>query len=145
MTQLTTENGTHVAVWTLPTTDGGTCFIYNRGNGCRPAGYEQTAPMEVGLASGANPMLLFGQVTPAVATVELRYEDGSSERLRPVDGFVLAEIRPVHYPRGHRLALAIAYDQDGQELQRETLDTRSPGTYPCEKPVDIGKGVMSCP
>ena len=66
--------GRGVAIWRLPTTDGGTCFVYNRGNGCRPAGYEQTAPMEVGLASGANPMPLFGRVTPAVATVELRYE-----------------------------------------------------------------------
>ena len=101
--------------------------------------------MGAGSRAAANPMLLFGRVTPAVATVELRYEDGSSERIRPVDGFVLAEVRPAHYPRGHRLALVVASDQDGQELQRETLDTTSTGTYPCEKPVDIGKGVMSCP
>ena len=80
-----------------------------------------------------------------VASVELRYEDGSSERIRPTDGFVLTEVRAAHYPRGHRLALAIAYDRDGRELQRQTFDTRSTGTYPCEKPVDIGKGVMSCP
>ena len=90
-------------------------------------------------------MLLFAQVTPAVATVELRYEDGSSERVTPADGFVLAEVRPAHYPRGHRLALVVALDQNGQELQRQTFDTSSTGTYPCEKPVDIGKGVMSCP
>lgn len=145
VTELTTENGTHVAVWTLPTTDGGTCYVYNRGSGCPPPGYEQTEPLGASLASGSNPMLFLGQVTPVVASVELRYEDGSSERIRPTDGFVLTEVRPAHYPRGHRLALAIAYDRDGRELQRQTFDTRSTGTYPCEKPVDIGKGVMSCP
>jgi len=39
----------------------------------------------------------------------------------------------------------IALDRNGRELQRQTFDTSSTGTYPCEKPVDIGKGVMSCP
>ena len=29
----------------------------------------------------------------------------ASERIRPTDGFVLTEVRPAHYPRGHRLAL----------------------------------------
>ena len=60
VTELTTENGTHVAVWTLPTTDGGTCYVYNRGSGCPPPGYEQTEPMAASLASGSNPMLLLG-------------------------------------------------------------------------------------
>ena len=41
--------------------------------------------------------------------------------------------------------LVIALDRNGRELQRQTFDTSSTGTYPCEKPVDIGKGVMSCP
>lgn len=145
VTELTTENGTRVALWTLPTTDGGTCYVYNRGSGCPPPGYEQTEPMAVSLASGSNPMLLLAQVTPAVASVELRYEDGSTEQITPTDGFVLTEVRPAHYPRGHRLKLVIALDRDGQELQRQTFDTSSTGTYPCEKPVDIGKGVMSCP
>ncbi|HXQ87283.1 MAG TPA: hypothetical protein VN746_11455 [Gaiella sp.] len=145
VTQLTTENGTHVAVWTLPTTDGGTCYVYNRGSGCPPLGYEQTEPMAASLASGSNPILLLAQVTPAVASVELRYEDGSTGRITPTDGFALTEVRPEHYPRGHRLKLVIALDRNGRELQRQTFDTSSTGTYPCEKPVDIGKGVMSCP
>jgi len=145
VTELTTENGTRVTVWTLPTADGGTCYVYPRGNGCRPAGYEQPEPMEVSLASGGNPMLFFGQVTSAVSAVELRFEDGSSERVKAIDGFVLTEVRPGHYARGDRLELVIALDRGGQELQRQTFDTRSTGTYPCEKPVDIGSGVMSCP
>ena len=145
VTELTTENGTHVAVWTLPTTDGGTCYVYNRGSGCPPLGYEQTEPMAASLASGSNPILLLAQVTPAVASVELRYEDGSTGRITPTDGFALTEVRPEHYPRGHRLKLVIALDRNGRELQRQTFDTSSTGTYPCEKPVDIGKGVMSCP
>lgn len=145
VTELTSENGTRIAVWALRSTDGGTCYVYPRGNGCRPAGYQQTEPIEASLASGGNPMLLFGQVTPAVAAIELRYEDGSSEQVRPIDGFVLTEVRPAHYRRGYRLQLVIALDQDGRELQRQTFDTRSTGTYPCEKPVDVGRGVMSCP
>ena len=146
MTELTTENGTHVAVWTLPTTDGGTCYVYNRGSGCPPPGYEQTEPMAASLASGSNPMLFLAQVTPVVASVELRYEDGSSERIRPTDGFVLTEVRPAHYPRGHRLALVdrLTTGTDASSSDRRSTQ-RSTGTYPCEKPVDIGKGVMSCP
>jgi hypothetical protein len=145
VTEITTENGTRVTLWTLPTTDGGTCYVYSRGSGCPPPGYEQTEPMAASLASGSNPILLLGQVTPAVASVELRFEDGSIERVTPTDGFVLTEVRPAHYLRGHRLKFVIALDRDGQELQRQTFDTSSTGTYPCEKPVDIGKGVMSCP
>lgn len=145
VTELTTENGTRVTLWTLPMTDGGTCYVYSRGSGCPPPGFEQTEPMAASLASGSNPVLLLAQVTPAVAYVELRYEDGSTERIAPTDGFVLTEVRPAHYLRGHRLALVVALDRQGKELQRQAFDTRATGTYPCEKPVDIGNGVISCP
>lgn len=139
------ENGTHVTLWVIPTRDGGRCYVYNRGSGCPPAEYRQEIPMAAGLASGGRPVLFQGQVTDDVETVELRFEDGTVERLCPVEGFVLREIRSEHYERGHRLELALALGGDGEVLQRHPFRTDAPGVYPCEEPVDIGYGVRACP
>jgi hypothetical protein len=139
------ENGQPVWLWVIPTRDGGLCWAFNRGGGCPPADYEQEIPMAAGLASGGNPVLFQAQVRDEVATVELRYEDGAVERLRPREGFVLHEIGAAHYERGHRLELAVALGPLGNELMRQPFRPDSAGVYPCEQPVDIGHGVMACP
>ena len=139
------QDGTHVWLWLVPTIDGGRCWAFNRGGGCPPADYEQTIPMAAGLASGSKPVLFQGQVIEAVAAVELRYEDGTVERLEPREGFVLHEIGSAHYERGHRLELAVALGPLGNLLTRQPFRPDSTGVYPCDKPVDIGHGVMACP
>lgn len=138
------ENGKRVTLWVMPTTDGGQCFTYGRGGGCPPTDYQQTMAMAGGLSSGSNPVLFHAQVTEEVAAVELRYEDGTVERVEPVEGFVLHEVTPAHYERGYRLTLAVAVGRGG-ELQRHPFPTDTPGVYPCDVPIDIGLGVMACP
>lgn len=138
------ENGQRVTLWVMPTTEGGQCYVFNRGYGCPRPGLDDAHPLGAALLGGGQPVLLGGQVRADVATYELRYEDGTVERLEPVEGFILHEIPPSHYPRGHRLELVRALDRDDKELARIDVSTGS-GIYPCEKPVDIGHGVMSCP
>jgi hypothetical protein len=138
------EQGTRVTLWIIPTRDGGRCYVFDRGGGCAPPG-SHAPPLGAGVHGGASPVLLAGQVRADVATYELRYEDGAVERLHPVEGFILHEIPSSHYARGHRLELLIARARDGHELAREAIPDRATGVYPCEKPVDIGRGVKACP
>jgi hypothetical protein len=138
------ENGQPVWLWVIPTRDGGSCWAFNRGGGCPPADYEQEIPMAGGL-SGGTPVLFQAEVRDEVATVELRYEDGTVERLEPREGFVLHEIGAAHYEKGHRLEAAVALGPLGNELMRQPFRPDSPAVYPCDEPVDIGHGVMACP
>ena len=132
-------------VWRLSTIDGGTCYrAYYRGSGCPPLGYEQTEPMAGSLASGSNPMLLArrrsDEPSPlSSSATRTEAPDGS----RPPTDVALTEVRPEHYPRGHRLKLVIALDRNGRELQQqEVRDDVSTGTYPCDAgdEIDIGLG-----
>jgi hypothetical protein len=139
------STGDEVSIWVMPTTEGGVCYIWRRGRGCPPAGWKQDMPMVGGLASGGRPMLFQAQVVSRVATVELRYEDGTVERLLPVSGFVLGEVTAAHYERGHRLLAAIALDASGDVLQRQALDPAFPGVYPCDERVEIRPRIKMCP
>jgi hypothetical protein len=98
-----------------------------------------------GLAGGADPVLFFAQTKPEVAAIELRYQNGESDRVTPVDGFVLIEIPPAHYPQGTRLVAAVALDQAGSAIDTEPFHPEDVGVYPCDKPVDLGYGVKACP
>jgi len=62
-----------------------------------------------------------------------------------IEGFVLYEIPSSHHPPGTRLEEALAVDESGRLLQRHQFDMGMFGIYPCEKPTDVGKGVMACP
>jgi hypothetical protein len=141
---LRAENGTRVTLWVVPTTEGGRCYVFSRGNGCPPPGTE-FPPLGAAMHGGASPVLLEGQVRDDVATYELRYEDGALERLHPVEGSILHEIPSRHYMRGHRLERMIARGRDGHIIAQQAVQASFAGVYPCEKPVDIGHGVMSCP
>lgn len=136
------ENGQRVTLWVIPTTDGGRCFWHNRGGGC-PLG-DLDVPMAAALHPGGRPVLFSARVQEQVAAVDLRWEDGAVERVEPVEGFILREIGGAHYERGHRLEAATAVAADGRALHRQTFDTAESGIYPCDKPVDQGRGVM-CP
>ncbi len=102
-------------------------------------------PLGAGVHGGSKHVLLAGLVRADVAIYELRYENGEVERVEPVESFVLHQITPRHYARGHRLELIRALDRNGAVLARQTIRTDAPGVYPCEKPVDIGHGVRACP
>lgn len=137
------SNGQRVALWEMPTTEGGVCFVHNRGTGCPPGPLD--APMATAISGGSIPVILSGQVRQEVATVVLRFEDGSEQRVHPTKGYILTEIPPANYARGHRLTETVAIDATGNVIARHPTNLSSGGIYPCEKPVDQGFGVMMCP
>jgi hypothetical protein len=143
----TSSTGSEVFLWVMPRTGGGVCYLTNRSEGCDPPG--ATADIQGafngGLAGGADPVLFFAQTKPEVAAIELRYQNGESDRVTPVDGFVLTEIPPAHYPQGTRLVAAVALDQAGSAIDTEPFHPEDVGVYPCDKPVDLGYGVKACP
>jgi hypothetical protein len=139
-------NKHRIYLWLMPHKGGGNCFLYNRGGGCNLPRFEAQMPtFQGGPSGGADPILFFGQAKPAVALIELRYQDGTSERLTPIDGFVLHEITPAHYKRGTRLVQAIAFDRNGKRLVTERYRPNEPAVYPCKKPINRGYGVKMCP
>lgn len=135
-----------VYLWVMPRKGGGDCYASNQSSGCRIPGFDAREPAFTGgLAGGSSRILFFGQAKNTVAEVELRYQNGVTERLTPVDGFVLQEITPAHYRRGTRLVAAVALDRNGQSLLTQHFRPREPGVYPCKKPIDRGYGVKTCP
>lgn len=139
--------GNEIYLWVMPNKGGGVCYLFNRGEGCTPAGFMAGLPTALngGLRGGGAPLLFFAQVKPDVAAVELRYQNGESDRLTPVDGFVLTEITPAHYAPGTRLVADIALDKSGQAIYTGHEQPEGVGVYPCQTPKDLGNGVTACP
>jgi hypothetical protein len=128
-----------------PSRTGGNCFWLRSawgagGSGCAPPRY-LTQPMVGGLGE----TVFSAQVKPAVARVELRFQDGARVELHQVHGFVLYSIPGSHWRRGHRLTAAVAYSSSGNQLARRSFDPRQIGAYPCSKPKPIGAGLKACP
>lgn len=76
-------------LWVMPRTGGGTCYLFGTGagggEGCTSPHWLARLPV---INGGDLNGVYFAQVKPNVATVELRYRDGRTQRLKPVDGFV---------------------------------------------------------
>jgi hypothetical protein len=139
-------DGSKVYLWAMPRIGGGHCYLFNQGQGCEiPRFVKQEPVFNGGLSGAATRILLFGHAKPQVATLELRYQTGVSERLTPVEGFVLHEITPAHYKRGTRLVAAVALNASGNAIYTERFDPHETGFYPCKKPVNRGYGVKTCP
>jgi hypothetical protein len=86
-------NSGHAYLWVMPRTGGGSCYLYSTGagggQGCASPYWAARLPA---VNSGGTGGVYFAQVKPGVAAVELRFGNGKSERLSPIDGFVLHEI-----------------------------------------------------
>jgi hypothetical protein len=122
-----TATGGHAYLWVMPRTGGGSCYLYSSGSGGGQGcislqELQQLPPVNGGLDANSN--VFFAQVKSGVATVELRYADGTSQRITPVDGFVLAAITAGQAnAAGAPPVAAVGLDQDGkvvgtQQLQR---------------------------
>jgi hypothetical protein len=140
-------NRHRIYLWVMPHRGGGICFLYNRGSGCVLPRFDARLPILNGGISGSTepPILLFDQAKPQVAAVVLRYQNGESERLTPVEGFVLHEINPAHYTRGTRLVAAVALDHSGHRIYTQRFRPQEWGVYPCNELVNRGYGVKMCP
>lgn len=139
-------DGSDVWLWVMQREGGGVCFVYNQGGGCPPpAAMERGPAFAGGFSIGTKRVLFFAQAKPEVAVIELRYQNGATERLTPMEGFVLHEVTPAHYKPGTRLVVAVGLDQNGREIYTQTFRPQQTGVYPCVTPVDRGYGVKTCP
>jgi hypothetical protein len=139
-------DGSTVYLWVMPRLGGGDCYVSNQSFGCHIPRFVTHEPaFGGGLLGGSTRILFFGQVKPDVAVIELRYQNGTSERLTPIDGFVLHEITPAHYGRGTRLVAAVAFDRNGKRLATQRFRAQEPAVYPCKKPVNRAYDVKMCP
>jgi hypothetical protein len=142
----TSTSGSHVWLWVMARRGGGRCYVFNQGSGCpAPSAVRRGPAFAGGLSIGTKRVLFFAQAKPAVAAIALRYQDGSVERVTPVEGFVLHEIAPAHYTRGTRLVAAVGFDRQGRAVFRQAFGPEMSGVYPCDKPIARGYGVKTCP
>ena len=137
-------SGKMISLSVAPSRAGGVCYWWGEGLGCPPA---QTADPPVIASMSATPraVRLFGMFAPSVAKAVLNYEDGTSDELVPTEGFVLTEISPNHYPRGHRPVSIVGYDANGRKVGQSPFNPHLAGLYPCLKPKAYGYGVKQCP
>jgi hypothetical protein len=132
-----------------PSRTGGNCSWLQYqgktiGSGCAPPRF-QTEPMAGGLSHGTGVTGFDAQLKPDVARVVLRFQDGASLTLRPVQGHVLYNIPKAHWPRQHRLFEADAYNANGHKLATQKFDPHQIGLYDCTKTIPIGAGQRACP
>ncbi len=134
--------------WTLvvaPAPGERLCYAYNFGGGCLSPKFPATiGGMGV---TGGNVVRVCCAVAEDVATVVLRYQDGTRTDLKPVDGFLLYVVPPEQYARGHRVDEIVWLDAGDRELATRTMTPDQPGTYPCARDdkLDLGHGVEACP
>lgn len=80
-------------LWVMPRTGGGVCFLYGTGTG---GGFGCPSRDELAhlpaINGGSVGGVYFAQVKPDVTTVELRFRNGDTERITPIDGFVLHRV-----------------------------------------------------
>ena len=116
-----------VNVWVAPTRGGGDCYLLDveavpvagAGAACtpRPASDYVVRPWQSETQVGGESLRLFAaRVTPAVASLLVRFADGTSEQLRPAAGFALRELR-----RDEEPVAVVARDASGAELRRRRM------------------------
>jgi len=154
-----TEGGRRITLYSAPSRldtpawDGRCLWLSARGGPVDRAFYgcgnpsPGVPPIAAGIQGGGRPVLFAGAVGAAVASVQLRFQDGDVIDLRAAEGYVLGEIPMRHYAPGKRLTLVIARNAAGAEVGRKSLDPAARGTYPCASAdeVDLGLGVTICP
>jgi hypothetical protein len=144
-----THTGVEASLWVAPTADGRSCYWLRYGQGGFGGGCparESERPFGLGRSQGDGVVLLWGgPLRQDIAEVEVRYQDGERDLVRVAEGMALWELRPAHFPRGHRAKMLTARDAEGHAVARQRLETDNPGEYPCKKPVALGAGVKACP
>lgn len=113
-------------LWVMPRTGGGNCFLYSTGGGggggCTSPRWIASSPAVFGNVVGERRTFYLAQVKRSIATIELRYADGTVRRVEPADGFVFQAIPP-----GTRLARVLGLGRNGQTVFERRLRQQGPG------------------
>jgi hypothetical protein len=132
-----------VSLWVAPTRGGGSCYLIdihalpveNAGAMCtaRPVRSDYAVrPWHTETWVAGGYLRLFGaRVTPEVASVEVRFADGTRDTLPPAGGFVLRELGVDEEP-----VVVIARDENGSELRRREMP--GPKSFRRDLPFPIG-------
>jgi hypothetical protein len=133
-----------LALSVAPSRTGGNCFWLHAGyrtfrSSCEPPRFYESE-IESRLSEGVMPhgpdfAAYSGPVKADVARLELRFQDGATVRLRPVDGFVLFDIPRSHWRPGHRLREVVAYSAAGERLEGQFTNPDVKGFYGCARPT----------
>jgi hypothetical protein len=105
---------------------GGRCVYVSSGKkrsfGCD--GFEHgaigVAPMQLGGAPGGI-QLLVGPLSPKIARLDVRYEDGRVARMPLRAGWTLYEVVRADYVKGRRPAVLVGRDRSGKVIARKRL------------------------
>jgi hypothetical protein len=124
----TGPNGAHSELFVGKATGGGECvyvrdFVDKRHRGmsisCQGPTWRGT-PLQ--LSAGRNPPLFVsGRVRSDVASVRLRFADGSTSTLRPTRGYVLQAMSPGHLKPGHEVIAADGFARDGRRVGHQSF------------------------
>ena len=139
------SNGVEWSLKVAPAPGDKLCYAYNGGGGCRSPKFPGTL-LNLGVQGGGSTVVVCCESGAQTASVELLFADGDRVRLDTVEGFLLYEIPPEHYPVGHRLVELVGFDATGRELERRAVEP-SRGVYPCaeEDEIELGFDVSICP
>lgn len=136
------SSGTRRTLVVAPATDGRICYAYRAGSGCVERRRTGSA-LDLGIQNTGTAVLLFGTTGGDIANIELRFRDGSRNRLLPAAGFVLVEIPEKHHPARRRLHTIVGYDVEGSEITRKTIPS-AVGIYPCRDGKTRRAGPAGC-
>jgi hypothetical protein len=139
------RNGAQWQLRVAPAPGDKLCYAYNAGGGCRSPKFPGSL-LNLGVQGGSTSVFICCETGSRTASVELGFEDGDRIRLETVEGFLLYEVPPEHYPLGYRLDELVSFDATGRELERRRIEP-SRGVYPCAKgdELDLGFELTICP
>lgn len=138
-------------VWVAPTRYEGQCaWLEFQGRvvpiSCEPRGAE-SRPSLPRLRATRETVLFFGRASDRYHDLELRYADGTVQRVTPMGGFYLIEISQDHLERDTRLVNVIPRDAAGREIRApwfEFLPSAGTSWDPCFRVLPAPPGT-TCP
>lgn len=120
-------NGTEGVLRVGPSTAGTRCHRVSfeggaGGGGCLPKGFKIRG-VSLGVSNSGRDSFLTGEVSARVATLELRFEDGTRQVVEPVEGAVLHPL-PIGAGLTGGLEMVVGYNRSGAEVDRQRFDRR---------------------
>lgn len=120
-----------------PAEDGNACLASGPGMTCGPeSGLRAEKGISVGPSLTAKVFTLQGSVGPEIGTLELLYEDGTTERLPIVERFVLFGVKPERFEEGRRPVVLVGRDDAGRVVAERPL---SPELFAPDSPIWLDK------
>jgi hypothetical protein len=133
-------------IWEAPTRYGGTCAWLELGGhalspgACSAAGYGADHGITLRAYPTAETVLVFGRAAPRFRAFDVRYADGTTQRIQVHNGYLLFEIPSGHRQPASRLLTLTAVDEDGQPSATFTFPATA---QPCWRALPLERGT-SC-